>query len=71
MTTAEQRLKFPRGTRVRKSGSGYSGPGKVYARFVGEDGHIRYVVGHSIADGTGVFYHIYGPTQLERAGKKK
>lgn len=64
MTSADDRLNFIRGERVVKSGAGYGGPGKVYAKFYGEDGHVRYVVGHTIEKGKGVFYHIYGPSQL-------
>ena len=65
MSTADERLAFGDGQLVVKSGAGYTGPGKVYARFEGEDGHIRYVVGHTIAGGKGTFYHIYGPAQLD------
>jgi hypothetical protein len=61
--------KFDEGDPVRKTGSGYSGPGTVFAVFPGDDGHWRYVVGHRIENGLGTFYHIYGEAQLQRRGE--
>jgi hypothetical protein len=58
--------KFEEGDPIRKSGAGYSGPGMVMAAFMGIDGHWRYVVGHRIENGLGVFYHIYGEAQLQK-----
>lgn len=55
---------FKRGDPVYKAGTGYSGPGKVYAAFLGEDQHWRYAVAHKIDGGQGRFYHIYGLAQL-------
>src|SRR5208337_1042696 len=52
-------------TRVIKRGTGYSGPGTVRGFAVAADGSVRAVVGHTIADGEGEFFHIYAPSQLE------
>ena len=57
---------FAPGDRVKKTGSGYSGPGYVFISFLGEDQHWRHVVGHRIEDGVGTFYHVYGSAQLSR-----
>lgn len=59
-----QAAKFKRGDTVYKTGAGYSGPGKVYAAFLGEDLHWRYVVAHKVDGGQGRFYHLYGLAQL-------
>jgi hypothetical protein len=58
-------FKFAIGDHVQKQGAGYSGPGVVVAAFPGvDDNHPRYVVGHRVQGGRGVFYHIYGEGQL-------
>lgn len=58
--------KFEEGCKVWKHGAGYEGPGKVELSWRGRDGHVRYVVAHTIAGGHGVFYHVYGESQLTR-----
>lgn len=55
---------FEDGAPVYKTGSGYSGPGRVATCFLGRDWHWRVVVEHRIEGGQGEFYHIYGWGQL-------
>jgi hypothetical protein len=52
---------FKVGDEVVKTGSkdGYDGPGIVVAVFKNWMGQVRYVVGHKIDGGRGLFYHIY------------
>lgn len=57
--------KFEIGETVYKHGIGYSGPGRVFGVFLGEDKLFRYVIGHQIAGGQGWFYHIYDAKQFE------
>lgn len=59
-------MKFLTGDKVWKHGAGYSGPGEVVIGFLGQDGHVRYVVSHRIAEGEGEFFHIYGEGQLTK-----
>ena len=63
------------GDEVFKKGAdgGYDGPGIVVSVFKNWMGQPRYVVGHKIDGGKGLFYHIYGDKQLEfvRRGKKE
>lgn len=62
--------RYKRGDIVSKVGAGYSGPGKVFAVFLGEDRHWKYVIGHKIDKGLGCFYHIYGLGQLHSSKGK-
>jgi hypothetical protein len=71
MSNAKEQEELLRGMTVRKDGAGYSGPGKVYSVFEGEDGHVRFVIGHTIEGGKGTFYHIYGAAQLSHVPKVK
>jgi hypothetical protein len=54
---------FPIGSRVRKLGGSYGGPGIVRGHATIETGEVRYLVGHRIADGYGEFLHVY-PARL-------
>jgi hypothetical protein len=53
------------GAPVLKTGSGYNGPGTVITTFRNTQGAMRYVVGHTIQDGDGEFYHIYSEKELQ------
>jgi hypothetical protein len=57
------------GDSVWKSGhtGGYEGPGVIVAVFKNWMGQNRYVVGHQIEGGRGLFYHIYSDRELTAA----
>ena len=62
--------RFFKRDRVRKIGTGYTGPG-IVAGTVQWEGMVRYVVAHKIEGGDGWFFHIYAPIQLEPDDPKK
>jgi hypothetical protein len=63
---------FREGDKVFKTGSqgGYDGPGIVVVKFKNWMGQPRYVVGHKIDGGKGLFYHIYSERELKLEGEE-
>jgi len=57
------------GAHVKKTGTGYGGPGRVCGVAIAEDGSPRVIVAHKIEGGHGRLIHIYSKAQIVAGGE--